>query len=152
MQLVDKTLPMSGFEPWISGVGSDLSTNWATTTAQVVQSLIPTTYWPTDIKHAQCQLTLKRNYLNWTHLKGMRKLGLKIYYGPVSMVADSKRIQKETTLNEKYTWRGDRGCSASLGATGRGACWSSAWWTRWQADRPARLLPKCSARLKEDIS
>ena len=31
-QLVDKTFPMSGFEPWISGVGSDCSINWATTT------------------------------------------------------------------------------------------------------------------------
>ena len=31
--MVDKILPMTGFEPWISGVGSNHSTNWATTTA-----------------------------------------------------------------------------------------------------------------------
>ena len=36
VQLVDKILPMLGFEPQISGVGSDCSTNWATTTAQTV--------------------------------------------------------------------------------------------------------------------
>ena len=34
VQLVDKTSQMSGLEPRISGVGSDRSTNWATTTAQ----------------------------------------------------------------------------------------------------------------------
>ena len=34
MQLVDIILPMSGLEPRISGVGSDQSTNWASTTAQ----------------------------------------------------------------------------------------------------------------------
>ena len=34
LQLVDKILPVSGFKPRISGVGSDRSTNWATTTAQ----------------------------------------------------------------------------------------------------------------------
>ena len=27
VQLVDKILPMTGFKPWISGVGSDRSTN-----------------------------------------------------------------------------------------------------------------------------
>ena len=26
-------LPMTGFEPWTSGIRSDRSTNWATTTA-----------------------------------------------------------------------------------------------------------------------
>ena len=35
LQLVDKTLPMLGFGPRISGVGSNCSTNWATTTAQL---------------------------------------------------------------------------------------------------------------------
>ena len=30
LQLVYKILPMSGFEPRISGVGCDRSTNWAT--------------------------------------------------------------------------------------------------------------------------
>ena len=33
IQLVDKILPMLGFEPQISGVGSDRSINWATTSA-----------------------------------------------------------------------------------------------------------------------
>ena len=33
LPLVDKILPMCEFEPQISGVGSDCSTNWATTTA-----------------------------------------------------------------------------------------------------------------------
>ena len=35
VQLVDKILQMTGIEPQISGVGSDHSTNWATTTAQI---------------------------------------------------------------------------------------------------------------------
>ena len=34
-QMLDKSLPMTGFEPRISGVGGDRSTNWATTTAQL---------------------------------------------------------------------------------------------------------------------
>ena len=29
--MFDKILPMTGFEPWISSVGGDRSTNWATT-------------------------------------------------------------------------------------------------------------------------
>ena len=33
--MFDKSLPMTGFEPRISGVGGDRSTNWATTTAQL---------------------------------------------------------------------------------------------------------------------
>ena len=36
VQLVDKILPILGFEPRISGVVSHCSTNWATTTAQVL--------------------------------------------------------------------------------------------------------------------
>ena len=32
-QMFDKSLPMTGFEPRISGVGGNRSTNWATTTA-----------------------------------------------------------------------------------------------------------------------
>ena len=39
VQLVDKILPMLGFEPQISGVGSHCSTNWATTTAQEINYL-----------------------------------------------------------------------------------------------------------------
>ena len=35
VQLVDKILPMTGFKPRISGIGSDYSTNWATSTARV---------------------------------------------------------------------------------------------------------------------
>ena len=35
VQLIDKILPMSGFELQISGVRSNRSTNWATTTALV---------------------------------------------------------------------------------------------------------------------
>ena len=30
-----KSLPMTGFELWISGVEGDRSTNWATTTAHI---------------------------------------------------------------------------------------------------------------------
>ena len=30
---------MAGFKPWISGVGSDRSTYWATTTAQRTENL-----------------------------------------------------------------------------------------------------------------
>ena len=44
-KLVDKTLPKSGFEPRISGVGSDRSTNCAKTTSQVKSSSFnPTTF------------------------------------------------------------------------------------------------------------
>jgi len=32
---INKFLPMTGFEPRTSGIGSDRSTNWATTTAQM---------------------------------------------------------------------------------------------------------------------
>ena len=34
LQMFDKSLPMTGFEPRISGVGGNRSTDWATTTAQ----------------------------------------------------------------------------------------------------------------------
>ena len=34
-QMFDKSLPMTGFEPRISGVGGDRSTNWPTATDQV---------------------------------------------------------------------------------------------------------------------
>ena len=40
VQLVDKILPMSGFELEISGVWSDRSTNWATATARKSKLLI----------------------------------------------------------------------------------------------------------------
>ena len=33
VQYINKYLPMTGFEPRTSGIGSDCSTNWATTTA-----------------------------------------------------------------------------------------------------------------------
>ena len=33
VELVDKSLPVLGFKPWISGVRSDRFTNWATTIA-----------------------------------------------------------------------------------------------------------------------
>ena len=42
LRLADKTLPMSGFELRISGVGSNRSTNWATTTALPI---IVSTHW-----------------------------------------------------------------------------------------------------------
>ena len=32
---INKLMPMIGFEPRTSGIGSDLSTNWATTTSQL---------------------------------------------------------------------------------------------------------------------
>ena len=35
VQLVGKILPILGFEPQISGVGSDCSTNWAKTTVRL---------------------------------------------------------------------------------------------------------------------
>ena len=31
---------MTGFEPWTSGIGSDRSTNWATTTAHYFETLL----------------------------------------------------------------------------------------------------------------
>ena len=34
------TIPMIEFEPWISGVRSNHSTNWATTTALYINNLI----------------------------------------------------------------------------------------------------------------
>ena len=36
---INKFLPMTGFEPRTSGIGSDCSTNLATTTAQPLNSL-----------------------------------------------------------------------------------------------------------------
>ena len=38
VQLVDKILPLSGFELLISGVGSNRSTNWAATTARWIKN------------------------------------------------------------------------------------------------------------------
>ena len=38
MYNVNKFLPMTGFEPRTSGLGSDRSTNWATTTAHSTES------------------------------------------------------------------------------------------------------------------
>ena len=35
-QMFDKSLPVTGYEPRISGVGDNCSTNWATTTDQDV--------------------------------------------------------------------------------------------------------------------
>ena len=32
-------MPMNGFEPWTSDVGSNRSSNWATTTSQKLSSL-----------------------------------------------------------------------------------------------------------------
>ena len=39
-RLVEKILPITGFKLWISGVGSNHSTNWATPMPHVVNSLI----------------------------------------------------------------------------------------------------------------
>ena len=33
-EVIDKSLPIFGFKPRLSGVGGNHSTNWATTTAQ----------------------------------------------------------------------------------------------------------------------
>ena len=38
VNVLDKSLPMTGLEPWTPGVGSDRSTNWATTTALEIKS------------------------------------------------------------------------------------------------------------------
>ena len=60
IQFVDKILPMSGFEPRISGVGSNRSTNWATTTAQSYKySLI--NHFPSQHKSLTC---LSVNYVS----------------------------------------------------------------------------------------
>ena len=50
-----KILPMTGFEPRISGFGSDRSANWATTTAQSDTSL-PRTF--NTILYDWCYMTL----------------------------------------------------------------------------------------------
>ena len=34
-----KNFPVSGFELWTSGIGSDRSANWATTTAQMTLNI-----------------------------------------------------------------------------------------------------------------
>ena len=39
-QMFNKILPMTGVEPRISGIGIDRSTNWATTTSQVLSCLV----------------------------------------------------------------------------------------------------------------
>ena len=41
-QMFYKNLAMSGFEPWTSGIGSDRSANWATTTALKKDLKLPT--------------------------------------------------------------------------------------------------------------
>ena len=41
VQLVDKTSPMLGFEPRTFGVGSDRSTNWATSAAPSFKIILP---------------------------------------------------------------------------------------------------------------
>ena len=38
-QMFNKILPMTGVEPWTSGIESDSSTNWATTTSLIVHFL-----------------------------------------------------------------------------------------------------------------
>ena len=49
-----KTSPMTGFEQWTSGVGSDRFTNWATTTALINQSLqCSAKFWTLFVK-LQC--------------------------------------------------------------------------------------------------
>ena len=37
---INKFLPMTGFELWTSGIGSNRSTNWATTTAQLYRETL----------------------------------------------------------------------------------------------------------------
>ena len=44
-----KSLPMTGFKPRTSGVGSDRSTNWATTTAQMFCFFVPCTIFSLGI-------------------------------------------------------------------------------------------------------
>ena len=58
VQLVDKILPMLGFKLPISGVGSDYSINWVTTTAQWKDTLIFISKGkPTSISEAQNRKT-----------------------------------------------------------------------------------------------
>ena len=45
VQYINKFLPMTGFEPWTSGIGSNRSTNWATATAQ------QDTFYTSKIEH-----------------------------------------------------------------------------------------------------
>ena len=45
-----KSLPMTGFEPQTSGIGSNGSTNWATTTA-LGNAIEPTSFWPLKEKN-----------------------------------------------------------------------------------------------------
>ena len=48
---------MTGFEPRISGVGSDRSTNWATTTAQIVVVV------STDLEYLNACSQMPQNFL-----------------------------------------------------------------------------------------
>ena len=43
--MFNKFLPMTGFEPRTSGIGSDHSTNWATTTAPISQQIFVQYNW-----------------------------------------------------------------------------------------------------------
>ena len=54
---------MTGFEPRISGAGSDRSTNWATTTAQNVQLLPDYTRCKNLNANTPTKLRLKSLYL-----------------------------------------------------------------------------------------
>ena len=55
MFFVYKFLPMTGFEPQTSGIGSDRSTNWATTTSQLQNLFI------TSVPAKQLKITFKIN-------------------------------------------------------------------------------------------
>ena len=57
---INKFMPMSGFEPQTSGIGSDRSTNWATTTAHF--DLFSTF----DIKHNENQTGFAVNIFSST--------------------------------------------------------------------------------------
>ena len=74
MFIMNKFLPMTGFEPRTSGIGSDHSTNWAKTTAQLTRiltlCLIKTLLMVDTYLHRQLVVSISRLSAPSCHLLG----------------------------------------------------------------------------------
>ena len=70
-QMFNKILPMTGVEPWTSGIKSDRSTNWATTTSQSCTNYSPTKFEPTlYLPKSVIAISRDKKHLtiSWSHL------------------------------------------------------------------------------------
>ena len=77
---------MTGFEPRTSGIGSDRSTNWATTTAQ----LLALGY---AIQRCQTDFCLKANVYNFRFIKNKKIHSLYVEYRLLDLPAGSHLIK-----------------------------------------------------------